>query len=370
MSERQTPATNFPETNSPDTDPLAAIAFVPDAQMLRVIAEGVAKDVQPEPPPPVAPPPLAVEALRMAAAAGDTEAMLQLGAVTGRGGDEPGAVAWFRRAADAGNAEGMFCVGRAFLLAEGGYAKDVPTAKAWYERAGDAGYAEGYWGIGEIYERGRLGQSDPDAAIAWYTRAAEAGDVKSMRAAGECWDAKARHATDGATRQAARAQALQWLGRAALHDDLPALNMLAEAYENEEDDGLVEQDLAVAIRLRQRLFALGGRGENTANLALFYELGYGCRANASMASLLYVLSLDEAEMDEYEEFSLDDPALAPLRDRAYFAAHREELCTLMGKGEDDPFNFLLRGIARLSADQDIAREYMETRFFLPPRKAG
>ncbi|POF61292.1 hypothetical protein KMAL_30820 [Novacetimonas maltaceti] len=362
MSERYTP-----EMHIPETDPLDAIPFVPDAQMLLMIAEGFTKEVQPEPPPPVAPPPLSVEALRMAAALGDTEAMMQLGVITGRAGDRPGAVAWYRRAADVGNGEGLFCVGRAYLLSEGGYAKDVQAAMAWYKRSGDAGHAEGYWGVGEIYDHGRLGKCDADAALPWYTRAADAGDVKSMREVGDYWLRKARKAPDSATREAARVQALQWLARAALHDDRRALNTLVDAYEDEEDNTLVEQDLAVAIRLRQRLFALGAGWENLANLAVFYEQGYGCHANEAIAALLYVHVLEEMEKDESEDFSLDDPALLPLRERTCFEAHREELCTLMGRGEDDPFNFLLRGVARLSADHAIARDYMETRFFVPPR---
>ena len=382
MSERQTPDTNAPDINAPnastpDTDPLDAIPLVPAARMLLVIAQGIeddarAKDAPPVAAPPVAAPSLALSAQRLSAGLGDTEAMMRMGVATQRAGDGPGALSWYRMAADAGNGEGMFCVGRAFLFGEAGVTRDVRAAMAWYERAGDAGFAEGYWGVAQIHDSGHLGERDRDTAISWYTRAAEAGDVKSMRAVGQYWRDSifgswdtVDDIPDSARQEAARARAMLWLGRAAAHDDLPALNTLAEAYEHAQAPELVAHDFAMALRLRQRQFALGQRGEVTASLAVLYELGYGCTPEPSIAAVLYVLALEEARTGAQHDFSPDDPALAPLRDRAYFAAHRAELCTLMGKGEDDPVNFLLRGVGRLSVDHDVARAYLETRFFNP-----
>jgi tetratricopeptide (TPR) repeat protein len=75
-----------------------------------------------------------VQWYRKVADAGDADAMFNLGALLAEQGKDDQAEQWYRKAADAGNADAMFNLGA--LLAEQG--KD-DQAERWYSKAADAG---------------------------------------------------------------------------------------------------------------------------------------------------------------------------------------------------------------------------------------
>ena len=119
-----------------------------------------------------------LEALRVAAEAGNPQAMWSLAdlLIRGAGGekDEEAAYAWYLRAADLGDAVGM--EGAANCLLNGvGAEKDEAAACAWYLRAAEAGNAHAMFMAGACSEDGIGTEKDEAAAYAWYLRAADAG---------------------------------------------------------------------------------------------------------------------------------------------------------------------------------------------------
>jgi TPR repeat protein len=52
----------------------------------------------------------------------------------------------------------------------------VREAELWYRRAAQAGNADAMNNLGSVFER----RGDVDPAMRWYRRAAEAGDVRGM----------------------------------------------------------------------------------------------------------------------------------------------------------------------------------------------
>src|SRR5215469_14844917 len=60
--------------------------------------------------------------------------------------------------------------------------KNDTDAVAWYRKAADAGHAAGMNNLGVMYDKGRGGLArDESAAVAWYRKAAEAGHLLGMR---------------------------------------------------------------------------------------------------------------------------------------------------------------------------------------------
>lgn len=117
----------------------------------------------------------AQEIWRQAAAAGDIEAMNNLGVLYDKGqGVEPDlgrALFWFAKAAQGGHASGMSNYGR--MLDQGrGIAADPVQAARWFDQAARKDQAEAQYNLGLHYEHGRGVARDERAAAAWYSRAA------------------------------------------------------------------------------------------------------------------------------------------------------------------------------------------------------
>jgi len=93
------------------------------------------------------------------------------------------AVAWFRKAADAGNASGMNWMGAMYENGRGGFPKGDAQAVAWYRKAADASEAWGMHNLGVMYANGRGGlPKDVAQAIAWFRKAAELGNTSAQQA--------------------------------------------------------------------------------------------------------------------------------------------------------------------------------------------
>ena len=126
----------------------------------------------------------AVQYYRRAADAGNADAMSNLGlmyaAGRGVGWDDGQAVIWHRKAADAGNASGMVKLGSMYAFGRG-VPRDDAQAVMWYRKAADAGDALGMSGLGYMYAVGRGGLPQDDAqAVIWYRKAADAGEASGM----------------------------------------------------------------------------------------------------------------------------------------------------------------------------------------------
>ncbi len=128
-----------------------------------------------------------VETLKEAAATGYTPAQLHLAALYHDG--EQGLTVnlaesrlWVRRAADGGDARGMYNYGMYLYEGTGG-AKDQREALDWLERSASLGLVDGQFNVARLYETGDDGiQPDLTEAYKWYLIAARAGDGDAQSA--------------------------------------------------------------------------------------------------------------------------------------------------------------------------------------------
>jgi serine/threonine protein kinase len=130
------------------------------------------------------PPEATIDLLRMAADAGDTDAMVDLGDSYAAGsivvGDDAEAARWYQRAADASNARGMLNIGAMYLLGTG-VGKDDAAAASWFQKAADLGNPSAMFDLGWLYENGRGVSKNPRTALQLYQHAAASGNEEARR---------------------------------------------------------------------------------------------------------------------------------------------------------------------------------------------
>ena len=124
--------------------------------------------------------PVAVAANSRAAAADDTDAQYNLGALLATRLNPPdltGARTWWTKAAQAGHTDAQYNLGA--LLATRLNPPDLTGARTWWTKAAQAGHTDAQYNLGILlaYE---LQPSELAEARAWWTRAAEAGDVAAQ----------------------------------------------------------------------------------------------------------------------------------------------------------------------------------------------
>ena len=139
-----------------------------------------------------------------------------------RGGDVVQAMARLKASADAGYAPAQSLLG--YILNQ---AEFNDEAVAYYRKAAAQGDAEGEFGLGSMYAAGEGVKRDPAEARKWITRAAEKGHVPAVRLLAQGY-IKGELGIDEAERGSA--DALRWVRRAADAGDAPALEQLALAY--------------------------------------------------------------------------------------------------------------------------------------------
>jgi uncharacterized repeat protein (TIGR03803 family) len=127
----------------------------------------------------------ALQLFQKAAAAGDAQAMYELGELYNRGvvppfsPDYAQARQWYEKAAAASHAQAMFNLG--WLYQRGlGVPQDYAQARRWYEKAAAAGNAQAMNFLGNLYANGHGVAQDYAQARRWYERAAPAGDASAM----------------------------------------------------------------------------------------------------------------------------------------------------------------------------------------------
>jgi len=132
----------------------------------------------------------AMPGLRKAADAGHPKAQVLLAELLDRAEIDEDAAAYYRKAAEQGDADGMF--GYGVMLAAGeGVKKDLLGARRWINKAAELGHLQAINVIAQAYLAADLGLADKD-----------------------------RNSSD----------ALRWVELAAKNDYLPALDALADAY--------------------------------------------------------------------------------------------------------------------------------------------
>jgi len=140
----------------------------------------------------------AVSLMERAANRGFVTAMVGLAQLHERGEidgrrDLPAAMAWYRRAAEAGSVEAQVEIGTAHYLGRGA-AKDPAQAAHWYREAAKRGEVGAMYLIASMYEQGDGVERDLRLARYWYAQCAAQGDVA---APGKLKELDAKLAADG-----------------------------------------------------------------------------------------------------------------------------------------------------------------------------
>ena len=165
----------------------------------------------------------AVAWYRRAAEAGDLLAMGNLGACFYERGDRPGAVVWHRKAAEAGLPSSMVQLGSFYGSGEGGVRRDEKEAIRWFLKAADAGNADAMLRIGLAYDDGIGVRQDPQEAVKWYRKGAESGNASCMNNLGECHE-------KGRGTPISFKDAVHWFQKAADADNRFAMFNLGHMY--------------------------------------------------------------------------------------------------------------------------------------------
>lgn len=165
---------------------------------------------------------LAGLALPLAVAAGPQEDY-EVGRKLYTQGDFAGAMDLLRKAADANHAPAAGLLGS--ILDNAG---EEAEAVKYYRMAAEQGDAEGEYGLGRQYARGEGVKVDLKQAFEWISRAAAKGHKSAISDLADAYiygglglDAAAR---------ADNAAALKWIQAAAENKYLPAMNAMANAY--------------------------------------------------------------------------------------------------------------------------------------------
>ncbi|MBP7338047.1 caspase family protein [Niveispirillum sp.] len=113
----------------------------------------------------------------LAANPDDAAIMTNMGRGKGRLMDFDGAMSWFRKAADRGDATAKNNIGSLYYNAWG-VQRDYQEAMRWYRKAADKGHAPAMNNIGALYHNGWGVPKDLPQALSWYRQAVSAGETE------------------------------------------------------------------------------------------------------------------------------------------------------------------------------------------------
>jgi serine/threonine protein kinase len=126
----------------------------------------------------------ALALFREAANAGDADSMIELGETYAAGvivnRNDAEATRWYRRAADAGDPRGMLYLGGMYSLGTG-VPQDYRVAARWFQAAADAGNPSAMFDLGWLYEKGQGVPKYLRLADELYRKAADLGNDEARR---------------------------------------------------------------------------------------------------------------------------------------------------------------------------------------------
>jgi TPR repeat protein len=136
------------------------------------------------------------------------------------------AVRWWRKAADAGNAEAQNKLGEAYYNGYG-VPQDNAEAAKWYGKAVEQGHASAQQSVGVMYRDGRGVPQDYVEAVNWYRKAAEQGNADAQNSLGDAYN-RGNGVPQDFT------EAVKWFRRAAEQGSAYAQHILGCMYANGE----------------------------------------------------------------------------------------------------------------------------------------
>lgn len=188
--------------------PCSAEALADSSGKAPLKISGEMKDVAPKAPEPAKPV--------------DLEKAYEAGTKAYKQGDAAGAMSLLKPAADAGHAPSQAMLG--FILDKSLFYDD---AVAYYRKAAEQSNPDGLYGLGVMYSEGSGVKQDFGEARRLIIKAAEHGHKEAVNVMAQAY-INGGLGLDEAARQSA--EALAWIQRSADNDDLPSIDALAAAY--------------------------------------------------------------------------------------------------------------------------------------------
>jgi len=189
-----------------------------------------------------------------AAESGDARSQYGLGYLYQQGQgvaqDSTRAAEWYDAASIQGHPKAKVALGR---LAMG--VDDGQTAMKHFKQAADLGQPEAMFLIGRLYEQGMGVKADDEKAMTYFRQAADNGDAKAQYRL-----AKATLGDGGSTDSAQQEIALSWLNKAAEQDHAEAQTTLGQLLEENDRDAAMTWYMRAALNgnedARERLATL------------------------------------------------------------------------------------------------------------------
>lgn len=239
-----------------------------------------------------------VSQLQSQAAGGDPLAQLKLARAYERGEgvseNKEMAAAWYRKAAEQGNAEAQNSLGALYLVGDG-VEQDKQEAVKWFHKSARQGNANAMFSLGAAYYNGDGVKIDDSLSYAWFTLAKEAGSQKGAEAVQRAdSEIKARTITESFKRIAEiyeggeylpenQTEAARWWLKAAERGDQDAEIATALKFFNGQG---VQRDFAQGRSWCDRALKEGdARGEYC--IGYIYQHGLGVAADAKEARKRY-----------------------------------------------------------------------------------
>lgn len=195
----------------------------------------------------------ALTALRRAAEAGNADSQFQLGRAYSFGGpnlprDDAAAAQWVEKASQQGHAEAQTNLG--YLYAAGlGVPKDGEKAIYWWTKAAEAGFGQAQFNLAIAFRQGNLVPKDEAREFSWMSRAAAQGIAAAQLSLGNMY-------IRGTGTPRNEREALNWFRKAAEQGNELAMSNLGHMYAN----GIgVSKDPAEALRWLKKPVASGNK---------------------------------------------------------------------------------------------------------------
>lgn len=210
------------------------------------------------------------------------------------------AMPWFRKAADAGDAEAAYFVGALYYFGYG-VAQDYKEAAKWYKQSALGGDAAGQYALGLIYESGSRGvDKNVTEAKLWYQKSAEQGYEEAIERL-KVLSGTTTSSTSGKTYKEYEkmadefydkknyTEALKYYKLSAPGNDGGVLNRLGYMY----SAGVgVDVDVTEAVKWFRKS-AEQGYMIGQYNMGLMYELGRGIGKDVNEAIRWYRKAADQ-----------------------------------------------------------------------------
>lgn len=297
-----------------------------------------------------------VDALRRAAESGDAEAQFELGRIYASGdGVEPDAAKaaeCFRMAAEQGDPLAQHSLGSLYLLGDG-VPQNNETGVDWIGKAAEQGFPQSECVLGLLCVSGKIVPRDVERGIALLESAGEKGNIDALTFLFSAY-------RDGDQVEADPDQAFYWLGRMA-EEGLPEaqLEVGRTFYLGDLNQ---EQSFAKAAEWYRKA-ADGENAEAQLRLTAMMFDGVGMAKDFIAGYRMWIRSMESGSQDAVDLWMElmygDDPAV-----EENFGAVRDNILTLQAADEGDPESqmkmaALCANGVNTAVDFDAAAEWLE-----------